>query len=474
MRIGKSLILASCLAAVGGAPAASAFAPVVRQDSKEDLKAELEKRKAELDENDANAIFALALWADKNGLATDSKRLLRQVIKVDKDHKEARELLGYVWFDDRWVTEREKERLERKKEEEEMEAKGLRRWRGEWVPLADFEKYEQGLVPVEVEGEQKWVTPEDKERIEKGMFLYNGLWITPDQKDKLDQGYFFVNGEFVDKAQADKLHEDVTNPWQFERDLVKLTTTCAHDFASVAMANADRAVAHAYEMLGLEIPKADEFVKADLVLVRELADYQQLGDGIQDNNDALMSSAYETFSFIDPNTGRVRGVAKFTVLDESNPDGNERFSTMVLRHCAVDTAMRNLGYNEQMPRWFQLGMAAYCGRFWDPFHANGVAALGAWSVGALQREGGIIKLDSFFDSFAVSKQTVLQTGLLVSFLMNGEHPKKLASQWEDVMAALKAAKGEDLQKAFVKLEIQLASKDAQKAFEAYADHLLKG
>jgi hypothetical protein len=474
MHIGKSLVLAGCLACTAVSSVAFAV-PAVLQDDKEAIKAEFEKKKAELDENDAEAVFALAMWADANGLRTDSKRLLRKVIKVDENHKEARELLGYVLYEDRWVTKREQERLERKKEEEEMEAKGFRRWRDEWVPTADYEKYEQGLVPVEQEGQTKWVTPEDKERIEKGMFLYKSQWITPDQKEKLDAGYFFVNGDFVDEETANKLHDDVTNMWDFERDYVKLKTTCNYDFADAAMTHADRAIGQAYKILGVPAPEGDEFVKADLIMVKETTDYQQLGDGIQDNNDANMSSVYETFSFIDPNTGRVRGVAKFTVLDEGNPDGNENYSRMILRHCAVDTAMRNLGYNEQMPRWFQLGLATYCGRYWDPMHNDGVTLLGSWSVNALQREGGLIKLSNFFDSFAVSKQSVLQTGLIVSFLNHSQElPKKLSDQWAKVLESLKAGEGDDIQKAFVKLEIQLATKDAQKAFEAYADQLLKG
>ena len=397
------------LAILGGiAMAIPANGTLMAQDSKEEAKAELERRKEEVDETDAEAMFALALWADGQGLKTDSKRILRKVIKVDKDHKEARTMLGYVWFEDRWVTKREKERLERKKEEAEKEAQGLKKWRGEWVPIEDYDMYQQGLVPVEAEGVRKWVTPEDKERIEKGMFLYNGEWITPEEKENYDKGMFKVGDQWVNKEEADQLHQDITNPWRLERDLVKLNTTCRRDFADDAMVHADRSVQRAYTLLDVPIP--DDFVKIDLWMVKEQADYQQLGDGVQDNNDAVMSSTYATFTFQDPNSGRFAGVTAYGGLADADQAGNDNYSRLMLRHAAADTAVRNIGFNEQVPRWLQIGIGSYCGRFWDPVHADGVARLGAWSVGALQREGGLLKMKSFFDSFSVSKQAIPADG----------------------------------------------------------------
>jgi hypothetical protein len=444
----------------------------------QDAKAELEKKKAEVDENDAGALFELALWADGQGLRTDSKRLLRKVIKVDKNHKEARQLLGYVWFDDRWVTKREKERLERKKEEEEKLAQGLRKWRGEWVPVEDYEMYEKGLVPMEVEGQRKWVTPEDKERIEKGMFLHDsGQWITKEEKAQIDQGMILktVDGErkVVSREEADELSATFDNRYKLEREYIKLESTCHYDFLQNAMVHADKSVQQVYSLLDLSMP--EDFVKVDLILVKDADDYRRLGEGVQDNNDAVMSSTYSAFTHQDPGSGRFLGITQFGGLAEGDPGANENYARIMLRHAAADATLRNIGYNEQVPRWFQIGIGAYCSRYWDPLNSTGISLLGQWSMSNLQREGGTLKLKSFFDSFSVSTQTILQCGLIVSFLNHGSIvPKKVAEQWDKVKEAMKASDEAAVAKEFVRLEIALATKDAEKAFENYSDQLMKG
>lgn len=472
MRTRTCLLMALSVGVVVTTPvAAFARASAAAARFQEDPKAELEQKKAEVDDKDPAAMFELAQWAESKGLKTDAKRLLRKVIKLDKNHKEARESLGYVWFEERWVTQREKERLERKSEEEAMLAKGLRKWRGEWVPLEDYEMYERGLVPYEADGQRQWVTPIEKERREKGMIVYHGMWILPEEQENVDKGLFKVGEEWVDKAKANEMRTDSSNPWEFEHDLVKFRTTCDYDFSQIAMQHADKAVEQAYQIL--DLTRTDEYVKNDLIMVMKTEDYQQLGQNVQDNNDALMSSVYETFCVQDPNSGRFNGVALYTTVDESNKSNNDNMSRLILRHAAAESAIRNAGFTEQIPRWFQCGVGTYCSRFWDPFVADGIEKLGGWSVGALHREGGMVKMKSYFDAFSISRQTILQSGLLVSFLMHGKLPKKVESQWGKVREALKGEDAEVVAKEFVRLEIQLASKQAEEALESYADQLLR-
>src|SRR5688572_7827717 len=93
----------------------------------QDAKAELEKKLAAIDRKDAEAVFGVAVWAEQNSLKTDSKRLLREVIKVNPDHAKARELLGYEKFGDKWLTKREIEREKEKAKEAEMAAQGMKK-----------------------------------------------------------------------------------------------------------------------------------------------------------------------------------------------------------------------------------------------------------------------------------------------------------------------------------------------------------
>ncbi len=443
--------------------------PAAFQDAKADAKAELEKKMAAVNKEDAKALFELSMWAEANSLSADSKRLLRQVIKVDKDHAEARKLLGYVQFDGKWVTEREMERLNSKKEEEAMLAKGLKKYKGEWIAVADYEKYQQGLMPVEIDGDIKWLTPVEKERIEKGMTLHEGQWVTPEEKDNLAKGMFKVGDNWLTKDEANTAHTDISNPWQFERDFIRLVTTCDYDFAKKAMGDADKSVEQVYAILKLQMPK--DMPKIDLMMVTSTQDYQAVGQNVQDANDAAMSSEYACFVTTDPNTGRIGGVAKYEVLDEGNKDGNDNFSRFLLRHAAAEAAVRSLGWKDAPPpAWFTVGIGTYCERFWDPWNKNGVRELGRWSTAALKREGGLGELKDFFDGFAVSRKTVLQSGLVISYLLHGQLHEKVQEEWTAVIAAIGAEGHKGLEKAMIKLETSL-QKYGQEGFETYADEL---
>lgn len=74
----------------------------------------------------AESLLALSLEAESAGAATLARRLLLRVIDLDPDHDRARDRLGHLRHDGRWVSEAEWRRL-----------RGEVRFRGEWMPLAE-------------------------------------------------------------------------------------------------------------------------------------------------------------------------------------------------------------------------------------------------------------------------------------------------------------------------------------------------
>jgi hypothetical protein len=435
----------------------------------QDAKAELEKKYAAVggqDCKDAKALFDVAQWADQNNLKTDSKRLLRQVIKIDPDHAQARALLGYEKYEGKWLTKREIDREKSKAEEAERAKQGLKKWKGEWVPAEDFENLEKGLVKVEVSGEKKWVTPIEKERIDKGMTLYKGQWVTAEEIEHLKKNEFKIGDKWLTQAEADKFHADFANPWELEGDLCTLTTTCSYAFGQEAMRHADATIRYVHRVLDHEMPK--DPVKVGLIMVKDLSDYQTLGQQVQDPNDAALSSNWATFILSDQNTGRLIGVSLYEVLDERNQKGNDAFSFGHVRFAAASAALRNMTFGEAPPPWFLTGIAAYCERFWHPFDSSGVRVLAKWSLDSLNKEGGTVQLKTFFDPFTVTKQTVLQSGLLLSYLQHGTLGPKVQDQWKKCVGAFKAPKQKGLEKEFVRLEQQL-TKDGEKELDAYAN-----
>lgn len=462
--------LATCLGALGAVgfvPAPLHAALPARPATAQDAKAELEKKLAAIDRKDAEALFGVAMWAEQNNLKTDSKRLLREVIKVNPDHAQARELLGYEKFDGKWLTKREIEREKAKAEEAEKAAKGLKKWKDQWVPADEYEKLEKGLVKYEADGEVKWVTPEQKERLVKGMVLYDGLWMTKEDVEHRRAGEFKIGDKWLKEDEANKVHADFSNPWVLESDYCELTTTCSYEFARKAMISGDKAIERAYQIIGLPLPAPADFQKVKVIMVKDIADYSQLGNQVQDATDASMSSVWSTFILTDATTGRFGGVTIYEVLQQGNDSGNDNFSLGHVRFAAAAAAVRNIELADAPSPWFSFGIASYVERYWVAGSEKDNQAWAKWTLSTLMKEGGLIDLKNFFDPFTTSRQSILQAGAVIGYLAYGQNkPKKLEELWQKVRESFKKPKEKGLTKDFIKLETELG-KSGQKEFDAY-------
>lgn len=84
---------------------------------------ELQRRRKELKDGDAEARYELAGWADQQELYTSARNLHREVVELSPDHEGARRALGYRKHDGKWLTE-----------EEYYVAGGYVKYDGRWVP----------------------------------------------------------------------------------------------------------------------------------------------------------------------------------------------------------------------------------------------------------------------------------------------------------------------------------------------------
>ena len=466
--LARMLLQAALIGGISTGAVATAF-PAVQDD----VKAELAEKKAALDPKDAQGHYELALWCEANGLKTDYRRLLRTVIKVDPDHAQARELLGYQKYNGEWMLEREIERLKKKEEEQKMLDQGFRKWDGQWYPAEEVEMMEKGLFKVEVDGETQWVDQRTKEMIEKGLSLYEGQWITSEEKAKVDAGLFKVGEEWLTKEEANVAHANVENPWIVDSDYALLTTTCDYDFAKDALWHADAAVQRVYSILGVELPET--LPKVNLMMVTGIDDYNNIAGMVGDDHDALMSSNYPCFSTVNPENNSVVGVIHYTELPNAAKADNDRYTCYLVRHAAAEVAARSLtmAEGESIPRWFVTGIATYLERYFDPASGD-FKALGGWSAAALQKDGGLMKLSQFFDSFNISRQSVLQSGLLVAYLQHGQGlPESITEQWAKVREILNTEDQKGLTKEFMKLESAFA-KDSEKTLDEFQAYLMGG
>ena len=122
-------------------------------------KEEYRERKAKLDKKDVNGLFELALFCKEKKLTKEYRALLKDILKVDKQHDGANTELGHIKYDGQWFTA---EALE--------EYKAL-----------------------------------EKQRMEEiGMVLYNGKWMTEEEAMEA-RGYVLVDGQWLTRADADRL-----------------------------------------------------------------------------------------------------------------------------------------------------------------------------------------------------------------------------------------------------------------------------
>ena len=89
---------------------------------------EYDTRAGKLGPQDVNGWRSLAQWASARGLSAQSRAAYKKVLAVAPDDKEAREALGFVQVDGRWLTE-----------EESYRARGFVRYEGEWLTPAEVQ-----------------------------------------------------------------------------------------------------------------------------------------------------------------------------------------------------------------------------------------------------------------------------------------------------------------------------------------------
>jgi hypothetical protein len=85
-------------------------------------------RARKLGPDDAKGWRSLGRWASQQGLSKQSRQAYEKVIAVAPDDAEARQALGFVRFEDRWLTE-----------EESYRAQGYVEYEGEWMTPAEAE-----------------------------------------------------------------------------------------------------------------------------------------------------------------------------------------------------------------------------------------------------------------------------------------------------------------------------------------------
>jgi hypothetical protein len=390
-------------------------------------------------------LFDLYAWAKTNGLKTQSKQALRDVIKVDPDHAEARKLLGYVLYEGKWVSEREKERLEAAAERKAMEAKGMVQYKG------------------------KWMTPEEKETAEmtaKGFVKVDGEWVNERARKAKEEaaafrreveehkanGEYFVAGKWVPKKEAEAFYADLQSPYLAEGDNVKLFTNNGIEFGDRMQVTAEATFRAAKDFFG-EAPNTEER-KLLVYVVTNTEDYNQLGNIW--NADEQSSNFYAF-----PTPWLAENQQGFDLVTVTQYHQAESLTEVYVKHAAAEQfVLRLIGQGAEVPpRWFSGAVACYLSRFDSP-------KLYGWSRERLIATGGMLKLKSFFSGYTPDENHILSGGILVAFLKSPDCPEGLKQAFGEAIEAVNKG-GKQTIKAFRNLEKELIKEE--EAFREFAD-----
>jgi hypothetical protein len=125
----------------------------------------------------ASHFFDLGTWAAEVKLRSASKRAMRRAIELDAGHEAAHRFLGHVLYRGEWMSEKDRDRRAAADADAERRAKGL-------VPFGD-----------------RWVTPEDKTKLEAGLVQVDGVWMEYAEAQRL-RGLEEFLGEWLPWPEA--------------------------------------------------------------------------------------------------------------------------------------------------------------------------------------------------------------------------------------------------------------------------------
>jgi|GEM_PF-1501212 len=111
-----------------------------------DTEAELDAKRAELAEGNADERYRFGVYLRERGLADEARRAFEGVLKLEPEHAGARAALGYVHHDGYWILASDYYR-----------SQGLVEYRGEWITPAE-RRARVELARAEREGQQSAAT----------------------------------------------------------------------------------------------------------------------------------------------------------------------------------------------------------------------------------------------------------------------------------------------------------------------------
>jgi hypothetical protein len=448
----------------------------------DDAKEEFEKRRKEAEGN-PEKLWQLYEWCDARAMEKEGRTVLRAIVKLDDNDRRAHTLLGEVEYDGKWFPNQKKaDEYKAKKLEDEAKKTGKVIYEGELVDPADVPKLKAGMKKLE---DGRWVSPEEYKRITEGWIRHDLEWVPPTEAANIEKGLFKCGDQWLPEAEADAFHSELGKWWRIPSDHFVIFSTCDRKLTLRARDEMERAYREFNRVLGkspesavpvLVLRNLDQFNEQANTQGTELLGFSSLHGATLAENWAeplqmgMTSAGFCWWDSTDPKLEPfgamwVRHAAGQAVVEALDP--SPKTLAKLMEGKASNRAPDEFWEEKKLPRWFRYGACAYVERYvTDPFIKQGGDPywMRKWSIENIVNKGGIDPIDSILtfqptlDDVTKSQKWINQTGLLMSFVLDGKcAPVTQAHQ------ALKDAfkTGKDLKPALKALEEALRKNETE-------------
>ena len=404
--------------------------------------------------DDAEALWELAESWLGTGQDAWGHVALSKLLRLDPDHAQAREAAGWFGADGQWFrTRTAHERFLRSQDPEIAAARGHVLHRGAWIHPDERVHANRGWT--KDFGRGLWLSGTERRRLLEGWCLQDLTWIEPEKAHRTDRREWLVGDEWVDLATAEAHHADLSDPWRIPAGPVILNTTLDRATAWRAAEHAGRAIEDLQLVFG-----AQPVLPIEVTVLRDEEQVDRLAFGSPDGSRPpthvgrlhTIHSAFLAERWFRYAGGELEHAAQGVGLwDVTVPHGDAygvhatRLATGLSYVDALDPSPKAVrralakgvgtdfvdrhAREKKLPEWLRWGGAVYAERFFrdpdapadgDPFWAR------AWSLENLAALGGLRELEHVLafeldpDDREESRRLLLEVGLLVAFLVDGD------------------------------------------------------
>jgi hypothetical protein len=314
-----------------------------------------EKAKALKQAKNIPELITLAKWGFERGAVIHAKKLLNEVIKMDKENEEAHTLLEHEKLGGKWLSGKAIEEYKAREEIEKKKALGWVEVGGKWMDPFAAKATKAGftLVP-----EYGWRTKDEVAKIEKGMLFVDGQWYEKADKEKLDQEMRLEGGKWMTIKEADEIHRKEKSPWVVESSHFQVTAPLSLERVRIALARAESLWAPMHEFFG-DAPLTPPGKRLKIIVGRDRDGYQMLHD-IANPNDPR-SAAYS----------RYMGLFYMPELKTAYTYyHSEQYLQQWIGHCAAQLFMGEIADHTKL----KSPMCEALGAYFESFDADGTYA----------------------------------------------------------------------------------------------------